>query len=263
MTNNIFNDFEENRDHTIELLDGISSAVSLFTVSSEIKFIHFNKAAEDLLGYGSGQLLHLVKEDPMKIFHPDHVDNILDKIIAAMIQGHMFNYDCQLLCADGSYKWANIAARLVQHRNSTLYYQSVLTPIKEPENIMLQGFHGLIAMGDKDESSLLTQLIEHYGGTCEAGSRGLEALEKFEASDDCYYQCIFIGCRMKDINGLELAKDIRHCGHPQAASIPILLMADETDSENVQEAGDIGVTAYLRKPLSPKKIKTWLKSLNK
>lgn len=263
MTNNIFTDFEENREYTIQLLDNLPSAVSLFTISDEIRFIHFNRVAEELLGYKSGELLTLTADDPMQLFHPDHENHVFSELIAAMMQGNMLNYNCQLRCAEGSYKWANIAARLVQQKSGTLYYQSVITPIKEPDNIMLQGFHALIVMGDSQDSTMLTKLIEHYGGTCDIYNRGIDALERFESSDDGFYNCIFIGCRMKDMNGFELAKDIRHSRHPQAKSLPLLLLTDEKVSENAQEAVDVGITAYIRKPLSPKKITKWLKKLHK
>ncbi len=263
MTNNIFIDFEEKRDYTIQLLNNLPSAVCLFTISSEIRFLHFNRAAEDLLGYENGELAALTADDPMALFHPDHENHVFSELIAAMLQGQMLNYNCQLRCADGSYKWANISARLVQQKSGTLYYQSVITPIKEPDNIMLQGFHALIAMGDDKESSMLSRLIEHYGGTCDVFDHGLDAFDRFENSDDGFYQCIFIGCRMKDINGFEMAKDIRHAAHPQSGLMPLILMTDENDAENIQEAGDVGITAYIRKPLSPKKITKWLKTLNK
>ena len=130
MTNNIFTDFEERKEYTIELLDNLPSAVCLFTISSEIRFIYFNRAAEDLLGYGSGGLAIMTAEDPMKLFHPDHENLVFSELIAAMMQGQMLNYNCQLRCCDGSYQWANIAARLVKQKSGTLYYQSVITPIK-------------------------------------------------------------------------------------------------------------------------------------
>ena len=261
MTNNIFTDFDEKREYTIELLDNLPSAVCLFTISDEIRFIHFNKTAEELLGYESGELLTLTTDDPMQLFHPDHENHVFSELISAMLQGQMLNYNCQLRCSDGTYKWANIAARLVQQKSGTLYYQSVITPIKEPDNIMLQGFHALIVMGDEKDSNMLTELIEHYGGTCDVYKRGIDAFDRFTDSDDGFYNCIFIGCRMKDINGFELAKDVRFSNHPQAKSIALLLISE--DSEVAEEAVDIGITAYIRKPLSPKKITKWLKTLNK
>ncbi len=260
---NIFTDFETRKEYTIELLDNLPSAVCLFTISSEIRFIHFNRTAEELLGYSSGELLTLTADEPMNLFHPEQENQVFSELISAMLQGSMLNYNCQLRCADGTYKWVNIAARLVQQKSGTLYYQSVITPIKEPDNIMLQGFHALIAMGDEAEITTLSNLIEHYGGTCDIYSRGIDALERFESSEDGFYQCVFIGCRMKDMNGFEMAKDIRHSSHSQAGSLPLLLLTDETDLENVQDVGDVGFTAYIRKPFSPKKIKTWLKTLNK
>lgn len=102
------------------------------------------------------------------------------------------------------------------------------------------------------------------GGRMSCRSKhGIDSLERFETSDDGFYNCIFIGCRIKDMNGFELAKDIRNSRHPQAGSLPLLLLTDTSDSENTQEAVDIGITAYIKKPLSPKKITKWLKKLHK
>ncbi len=263
MTNNIFRDFEENRDKTIELLDGITSAVSLFTVSSEIRFLHFNKAADEMFGYTKGGLIDLTAEDYTGLFHPDYVDSLYGEIIATMRDGKIFNYNCQVLCADGSYKWINLSAQLVQQSNGTLYYHGVLTPIEEPADIKLKGLHALIAAGEKNDRNQLTELIEKYGGTCDTFQRGLDALDSFLSSEDRFYNCILIGCRMTDVNGFELAKEIRHGSHPQATSVPLLLMTDDTDAETLQEIGDIGITAYLRKPINPAKITKWLRALKR
>lgn len=254
MTQNIFNDFEQNRDHTIELLDGITSPVSLFTVSSEIRFLHFNRAAEELLGYGPGQLLALTEGDPLQIFHPDYEDQLFSEIITAMRQERLFRYDCRMLCADGSYKWINLSAELVQKSGGVLCYHCVLSAIEAPKETLLKGLHALIAAGVEEDRKTISRLMERQGGTCELYNNGLDALDAFAESEADFYQCVFIGCRMRDINGFELAKETRHCDHPQASQIPLILLVDPEDLENVMEAGEIGISRYLEKPLDPEKV---------
>ena len=105
MDKNIFNDFQQNRQYTEELLDGVSSGVSLFMVSDKIQFLHFNQAADEMLGYGKRGLDHATAEDPLGIFHPDDVDQLYSEIIATMRGTHYFNYNCKLLRQDGTYQW--------------------------------------------------------------------------------------------------------------------------------------------------------------
>lgn len=270
MARTIFDDLEKNREYTIERLDKISSAISLFTVSSEIRFLHFNRAADQMLGYDPGGLMKITSSDPLKILHHDHVDQFYSEIISTMRDGRFFNYNCRLMCADGTYKWTNISAELVRQSGGTLYYHGVITEIPEPDNIMLRGLHALIAADEESDRMQLSRLIEEKGGTCDTFEYGMDVLDRFESSEPGFYQCIFAGSRMKDINGLELIKDIRFCRHPQASTIPLFLITDgmcENCNENDhypdfhKEAKHLSITSILRKPLDSETISEILVSL--
>ncbi len=253
MSRNIFEDLEKNRDYTIERLDSITSAVSLFTVSSEIKFLHFNQAADSMFGYAPGGLMEATVSDPLKILHPENEDNFYSEIIATMRDGKYFNYDCRIRCADGSYKWANISAEMVRQTGGTLYYHGVISQIETPSNIQLRGLHTLMIASDGAELSKLISMIENKGGTCDVDNYGMDGLDRFEDSEDGFYHCIFIGSRMKDVNGMELVKEIRFSRHPQAAGIPVILLVEglDTDPEIFRE---MGITAALTKPFEEDSI---------
>ena len=247
MTRTIFDDFENNRDYTIERLDKISSAISLFTVSSEISFQHFNLAADKMFGYESGGLLAATADDPLKILHPENEDQFYGEIIATMRDGRFFNYNCRILCSDGSYKWTNISAELVRQSGGTLYYHGVLTPIDAPSNIQLKGLHTLLIADGGPELDKLINIIESKGGTCNVINYGMDGFDKFEASEPGYYHCIFIGSRMKDVNGMELVKEIRFSSHAQAADIPVVLLVDGLDADP-EMLHEMGINATLTKP---------------
>ena len=247
MTRNIFNDIEANRDYTIERLDGIASAISLFTVSSELKFIHFNKAADVLFGYESGGLIKATADAPLKILHPENEDNFYSEIIATMRDGRLFNYNCRILCADGTYKWANISAEMVQQTGSTLNFYGVITPIDAPAWTQLKGLHTLIIAGEGAELTKLVETIESRGGTCDTCSYGMDGFDRFESSEEGYYHCLFIGNQMKDVNGMELVKEIRFSSHLQATSIPAVLLVDELDADD-EVLRELGIAATLTKP---------------
>lgn len=259
MAKTIFDDFEKNREYTIERLNKIPSAISLFSVSSEIRFLHFNKSADKVLSYEPGGLMKITASDPLKILHHDHIDQFYSEIISTMRDGRFFNYNCRLLCADGTYKWINISAELVRQSGGTLYYHGVLTEIPEPDNILLRGLHALIASEDDSDRIQLSHLIEEKGGTCDTFEYGTDVLDRFETSEPGFYQCILVGNRMKDINGLELIKDIRFCRHPQASTIPLILLIDDiskgsneedTHSDILEEAKSFSITSVLSKPLN-------------
>lgn len=260
MDKNIFRDFENNRQYTIELLDGIPSAVVLFKVSDEIKFLHFNLAADRLFGYEKGGLFALTQTDPLSIFHPDYVDRLYSEIIATMREGKLFNYDCRILCCDGTYQWTKLSAQLVQQKEGgRLYFHGVLTPIPAPLDSLLKGRHYLIAAGEATDRHTLSGLIEQMGGTCDMTDNGLDALDLFSGSEQQDYCSIFIGSRLSVLNGFELAKDIRLCGHPDGGQIPLVLLVSPSDNETIQAAQDIGIDTFLEKPLNREKVSALLK----
>lgn len=266
MSRTIFDDLEKNKDYTINRLNKIPSAISLFTVSSEIRFVHFNQAADAMLDYEPGGLMKITAEDPLKILHNDHIDQFYSEIISTMRDGRFFNYNCRLLCADGTYRWVNISAELVRQSGGTLYYHGVLTQIPEPDNIMLRGLHTLIAAGEESDRIQLSRLIEEKGGTCDTFEYGIDAFENFESSQPGFYQCVLTGNRMKDINGLELIKDIRFCKHSQASSIPLILITDdmsqdENHTDIMEETKHLNVTSVLIKPPDPEALAKTLTAL--
>lgn len=262
MDTNIFHDFENRKEYTAELLDGITSGVSLFMLSDELKFLHFNRAADELFGYEKGGLLSLTQEDPLSIFHPDYVDRLYSQIIATMRDGKLFNYDCRILCKDGTYKWTNLSAELVQQKEGgRLYFYCVLSPIEAPRHSLLEGCHFLIAAGSTWDRHILTDLIESMGGTCQITGNGLEALDLFASSEDDPYCAFFIGSRLTGMNGFELSKEIRHSDHPSGGKIPLILLISEDDHETIHAAEEIGITLFLQKPLEQKAVRSLLNHL--
>lgn len=262
MDKNIFSDFEQNRQYTEELLDGVDSGVTLFMVSDKIQFLHFNQAADELLGYDRRGLDQITAEDPLGIFHPDDVDHLYSEIIATMRGSHYFNYNCKLLCQDGTYQWFNLAADLVQKKEGALCFYCVISPTEAPVDTLLKGLHFLVAAGVELDRQLLASQIEKMGGTCEIAVSGLEGLDLFTSSDQNFYHAAFIGSRLTGMNGFELAKDIRHSDIPVGQTIPLILLLTDDDRETIQTAQDIGINQFLTIPLNQKEVKDILKKLS-
>lgn len=262
MEKNIFNDFEKDSLYTAERLDGIPSGVSLFMVSDAIKFLYFNRAADEMFGYEKGGLLALTQDDPLHIFHPDYVELLYREIISAMRDGRLFNYDCRILCKDGSYKWTNLSAELVRQKEGSLYFYGVLSPISAPRDTLLKGYHFLIASGKEAERHILSQQIEVMGGTCEPADSALEALDLF-ASEEDRFDGIFIGSGLVGMNGLELAKDIRHGDFSKGETLPLILLVSPDDSDSIDAAKDIGINLFLKQPIRQEDLAILLVNLMK
>lgn len=262
MDKNIFNDFQQNRQYTEELLDGVDSGVSLFMVSDKIQFLHFNQAADEILGYGKRGLNQATAENPLGIFHPDDVDQLYGEIIATMRGSHYFNYNCKLLRKDGTYQWCNLAADLVQKKEGTLCFYCVISPTEAPMDTLLKGCHFLVAAGVELDRQLLASQIEKMGGTCEIAVSGLEGLDLFTSADHHAYHAVFIGSRLTGMNGFELAKDIRHSAVPAGETIPLILLLTDDDQETTQAAQDIGIDHFLAIPLNQKQVISVLKKLS-
>lgn len=264
MDKNIFHDFESNRQYTTEVLDGISMGVSLFAVSDQLTFLHFNRAADEMFGYEKGGLLFLTQKDPLSIFHPDYVDNLYSEIIASMRDGRLFNYDCRVLCEDGGYRWTNLSAELVQKDGGRLCFYGVLSPIEAPRHTLLKGCHCLACVGNEPDRHILTSHIEELGGTCDRAESGLEALDFFAASDPNGYCCIFLDSHLPGMNGFELAKEIRHFQRPDSETVPlILLISDDDDAETIQTAREMGIDLFFKKPLDQTLLHSLLSKLSK
>lgn len=264
MDRNIFSDFENNKQYTTELLDGIASAVSLFIVADELKFLHFNRAADELFGYKKGGLLAATQNEPLSLFHPDYVDRFYGEIIATMRDGRLFNYDCQILCQDKTYKWVNLSAELIHQKDGgRLCFYCVLSPIETPRDTILKGQHFLISAGKESDRRILSDLIELMGGTCDLTGGGLEAFDFYSSADHGSYQAIFIGSRLNSMNGFELAKEIRHSEQPDAEAIPLILLLSEDDQEVIAAAEEIGINLFINKPLEEKQLYPLLTQISK
>lgn len=263
MDKNIFNDFEENRQYAEELLDSVDSGISLFVVSDKIKFLYFNQAADEMLGYDQRELNKITAEDSLSIFYPDDVDQLYSEIIATMRGSHYFNYNCRLLCQDGTYHWFNLAADLMQKKEGALYFYCVISLTETPVATRLKGLHFLIVADVELDRHLLTAQIEGMGGTCDIAASGLEGLDLFTFADEGAYHAAFISSRLTGMNGFELAKDIRHSDIPAGKTIPLILLLSEDDRETTQTAEDIGINRFLTTPLGQKEVSSLLKELSK
>ena len=96
---------------------------------------------------------------------------------------------------------------------------------------------------------LVCQLIHELGHSfveAEDGKKGLEVLEH-EAVD-----LIFSDINMPWMTGLEMVEEIKK--KPEWSEIPICMLTTESSRESLQKAKDLGVNAFLVKPLQKEQL---------
>jgi diguanylate cyclase (GGDEF)-like protein/PAS domain S-box-containing protein len=100
---------------------------------------------------------------------------------------------------------------------------------------------------DSDAAEEVTFFLQHYVNKLYTATNGQDALEIFQNNP---VDLVVTDIQMPKMNGLEMAKAIRK----QNASVPIIIVSAFNESSMLLEAIELGIDAYLLKPLSLSKL---------
>ena len=90
----------------------------------------------------------------------------------------------------------------------------------------------------------LRLLLEEHGlqvAWAETGLKGVDMAQELQPD------LIILDLRLPDIDGLQVAKQLRLKSKPAIASIPIILMTRYDDTELIQQALQMGINEYIPK----------------
>jgi CheY-like chemotaxis protein len=104
---------------------------------------------------------------------------------------------------------------------------------------LVQKMYGLVF--SKREHEMVTAL------------NGRDALKVLAASSAC--DLILLDLRMPDMNGIEFIEALHHKGAPFDAIPIVLTTAEPDDSQLVQDARALGVSAIVHKPWKPHELR--------
>jgi len=85
-------------------------------------------------------------------------------------------------------------------------------------------------------------------------SNGLEAVHKFEASDEETFDVILMDVMMPVMDGITATKTIRAMERPDAKTIPIIAMTANAFKEDEEKCMAAGMNEHLAKPLEEDKV---------
>ena len=113
----------------------------------------------------------------------------------------------------------------------------------------------LVVEDEEDMRASIKEMLNELGVTqiFEAPS-GEEALE-FLYSSESFIDLVMCDWNMPGMEGIDVLKKLRSV----KSDMPFLIVTGRSDMESVVEAKEAGVTAYIRKPFTPKQLEAKLR----
>ena len=109
----------------------------------------------------------------------------------------------------------------------------------------------LLAEDNDINREIAVVLLRERGAEVEGVQDGRQAVDRFLAAPEGYYDAVLMDIQMPVMDGYQAARAIRASGHPQAGSIPIVAMTANAFAEDVRAALAAGMNAHIAKPIEP------------
>jgi CheY-like chemotaxis protein len=108
----------------------------------------------------------------------------------------------------------------------------------------IKGLKVMVVDDERAISSLLQNLLEHYGATVVPFNDPVQALDSFRANPD-EYDLVVTDETMPKLSGLDLSRQLLE----MRKNLPIILCTGFSEAVNDKVIKEIGITKLLRKPV--------------
>lgn len=112
----------------------------------------------------------------------------------------------------------------------------------------------LLCEDNEMNSQIAVRVLEKKGMIVECAPDGQAGLEKFNNSDEGYYDVILMDVRMPVMDGLEATKFIRNLERMDSKKVPIIAMSANTHKKDIEIALKAGMTTHIGKPFDVKEL---------
>ena len=136
-----------------------------------------------------------------------------------------------------------------------------LTPVGKREELPQRDYSGtrvLVAEDNALNMEILCTFLQSLGCIPEEAADGQEAVNKFKASPEGYYQLILMDVMMPVLNGLDAAHQIRLLEREDSQSVPIAAISANAFEEDIRRSLASGMNAHLSKPVELDKLRELL-----
>lgn len=108
-----------------------------------------------------------------------------------------------------------------------------------------------------DDSSLarkvLLRALESIGIKPESVFQADNGLQALEIIKNNWVDCVFLDINMPEMNGIEFCKSVR--SDPEYRDLKIVIVSTEGSEERIKQLQNLGISGYVRKPISIEVLK--------
>ncbi|MBC8569485.1 response regulator [Zongyangia hominis] len=121
--------------------------------------------------------------------------------------------------------------------------------ITELSQMCLEGSHLLLVEDNLLNMEIAAEIIGQTGAQIDKAIDGKEAVERFEASKEGYYDLILMDIQMPLMNGYEATRAIRALDRTDAMTIPVVAMTADAFANDVKKCREAGMDGHISKPI--------------
>ena len=127
-------------------------------------------------------------------------------------------------------------------------------------DIDCSGLRVLLAEDNELNLEIAVELLGMTGARVETAGNGQEALDRFRAAPEGWYDLILMDIQMPVMDGYKAARRIRALDRPDARSVCIAAMTANAFVEDVRQAREAGMDEHIAKPVDLDRLRELLYS---
>lgn len=118
----------------------------------------------------------------------------------------------------------------------------------------LQGMNILVVDDSATNREILYEQLSYWGCLCDCVASGAGALAHLQAAaqQNKHYQVILLDWHMPEMDGLTLAKNIKH--DSRFPSVPMIMLSSDNIAIDAEKVSDYGINLFLTKPVIQQKL---------
>ena len=119
--------------------------------------------------------------------------------------------------------------------------------------------HVLLVEDNEMNQEIAMELLSMIGVQVKVADNGVHAVEAFEASEEGYFDVIFMDVQMPVMDGYEATRQIRMLSRKDAKSVWIVAMTANAFVEDMRQSREAGMNEHCSKPVDPERLQEILR----
>ena len=127
------------------------------------------------------------------------------------------------------------------------------------EDMDYSQYHVLLVEDIPLNQEIAMEMLRMFGVQVDVADNGVQAVEKFSASPEGYYDMIFMDVQMPVMNGYEATRQIRGLSRRDGEQVWIVAMTANAFVEDIRLSREAGMNEHCSKPVDPDRLQEILR----